>query len=154
MKLRSSAHLDKNGIRFEDLDTAEQFKLRCAEIGKEITLFQKRFRAAAAGKYRLLVVFERHDGKRGPPGAVYGFPHVHMLIHECDPLAPVRKRVLESKWRLGFSSFRLVPKDNPTDGSYVCKYIAEENLTRVRASQDYGLEPDTLSEPSLQKYSF
>lgn len=145
MKLRASRHLDKNGIRFEDLDTAEQFQLRCAEIGKELQLFQKRFRKAAGGKYRLLVVFEKHDGKRGPPGAVYGLPHVHMLVHECDPLAPVRKRTLEAQWRLGFSSWKLVDKETPSSGSYVCKYIAKENLSRVRASQFYGLTSETTS---------
>lgn len=153
MKLRAADNLGwkrkpkgaTTTLRFEDLTEGEQFQLRCTEIGKEIQLYQKRFRKAAGGKYRMLVVFEQHES---------GLPHAHMLVHECDALAPVRKKTLQEQWRLGFSSFKLVDKTNPSSGSYICKYIAKENLSRVRASQFYGLSQETLSEPSVEKYCF
>lgn len=94
-------------------------------IGKELTLYLKRLRKVAPVRY--LLVTEAHKS---------GLPHFHMLVHEYS--GSISKRVLEDRWRFGFSHWRLIPPGNEAAAGYVCKYLAKDARTRVRASEHYG----------------
>lgn len=143
--------LSKQGVDFEALPAEEQFLLRHKQIGKEITLFIKRIRKAGA-PFRYLVVCEVHDGG----GGADGLPHYHLLIHEKSIMSPMRKRMLQSQWRLGFSAFKLV--DDPSQATYLAKYLSKSLLARVRASQRYGItdevKPNTASSHSVSVEKF
>lgn len=108
------------------LTAPEQYHILAREMGIEVTKWLKRVRAESATSFRYLLVFEAHKD---------GFPHIHLLLHECSE--PVTKRLLERQWRYGFSHWRLVG-DDPRAAWYVCKYLAKDALTRVRASARYG----------------
>lgn len=118
LKLRAS------GEAFSSLDPADQYRMLSTELGKSVTKWLKLVRKTAS--FRYLLVFEAHKD---------GFPHMHILVHEQG--TPLRKADLEAKWRLGFSHWRLVGEDTRAS-VYVCKYLAKDALTRVRASQSYG----------------
>lgn len=113
------------GEYLSDLSDTERFAYLASHLGMQVTRFLKRVRKTIPG-LRYLLVFEKHKD---------GWPHVHLLLHES--LTPVRKAVLESQWRLGFSHWRLVDREAKA-ATYVCKYLAKDALTRVRASQNYG----------------
>lgn len=108
------------------LTAPEQFELLSSELGSEVTKWLKRVRDVAPGPLRYLLVMEAHKD---------GFPHAHILVHEVGE--PIAKRMLQAKWRFGFSHFKLVG-DDPGAATYVCKYLAKDALARVRASQHYG----------------
>lgn len=118
----------KSGRTFEELPTAEQFKLRHKLISREFTLMFKRLRKNNKGvRFKYLLVAEAHKS---------GLPHYHALFHEKRGSAPLRYRALKREWRMGFTSFKLASgSDNPT---YLCKYLAKDMLARVRASIRYG----------------
>lgn len=105
-----------------------QFKLLHAAISPELTRWLKRVRKESGAKLRYLLVAEAHKS---------GLPHYHILISESSETGTVRKRTLQSQWKLGFSQFKLVGE---TDGAarYVCKYLAKAAEARVRASLRYG----------------
>ena len=109
------------------LDHSEQYRLFADALGQEVTKWLKRIRGVASGPLRYLLVFEAHKD---------GFPHVHLLLHEQGE--PISKRTLEEQWRIGFSHWRLVNSGDPRSAWYVCKYLAKDALTRVRASGRYG----------------
>lgn len=128
LRLRAEkAHLRASRETISSLEPAEQFRLQANELGKEVTLWLKRVREASPGLLRYLLVTEHHKS---------GDPHCHLLLHEQGD--PVTKRVLESRWRLGHSHFRLVDQGDPRAAYYACKYLAKEALTRIRASSRYG----------------
>jgi len=106
----------------------ELFKARHAEISREITLYFKRLRKEGA-KLRYLLVAEQHKD---------GWPHYHCLIHEKD--TPITKRLLQSHWLIGFSSFKLVDLFDQKVAYYVTKYISKQALARIRASLKYGTD--------------
>ena len=152
---RARARESAQGVDFESLPESERFALWNRQIQVEITKWLKRLRMealrAAGAEYsgiqqpfRYLLVVERHAS---------GVPHYHALIHETRPDIPVRKRMLDQQWRMGFTHFRLVdeafPEDTWASGSYVapsgsrpahyvCKYLSKDALARVRASTAYG----------------
>lgn len=109
----------------EALDASERFAALSAQLGKEATRFMKRLRKQV-GPFRYLLVTEAHKS---------GDPHLHMLLHEFGQ--PIRKAAIESHWNVGFSQWKLVEQDRRA-AVYVCKYLAKDALTRVRASQRYG----------------
>lgn len=117
------------GDSWDTLDTSEQFRKIADEFRPELTNFLKRVRKNSGTSFRYLLVTEVHED---------GFPHFHMLLHEGEE--PVRKRVLDAGWRVGFSQFRLLPDADPRGARYACKYLSKSALTRVRASQRYGQE--------------
>lgn len=123
--LAERKHLRRGGESLSSLEPPERFKLLAASLGEEVTKFFKRLRKKHGG-LRYLLVTERHKS---------GDPHLHLLLHEAKQ--PVTKATLEEQWRLGFSHWRLVDRD-PGAATYVCKYLAKDALTRVRASQHYG----------------
>lgn len=124
--LAESRYLRAGREALSSLDDAEQFRIVCRQLGRELTLFLKRVREQC-GPFRYLVVVERHKS---------GDPHLHILLHEAS--AALLKAKLEAQWRIGFSHWRLVDGADPRSAYYVCKYLAKDALTRVRASQRYG----------------
>lgn len=104
-----------------------EFKFRClaSSTGREVTRMFKRLRKSGA-RFRYLLVVEAHKD---------GWPHFHLLVHEVAE--PIRKVLLDGAWPLGFAKWRLMG-DKPSEAYYVCKYLAKEALTRVRASNRYG----------------
>lgn len=142
--------LKGGGEDFDRLAPLEQFRRYADAAQRDITLWLKRVRKESGAKLRYLAVTEEH---------VSGDPHWHVLVHEPHALTPVRKSVLQSQWRLGFSRWKLC--DSGSAG-YACKYLAKTLLARVRASQRYGqtsldivketlrfLERETLTPPSV-----
>lgn len=107
------------------LSQPEAFRHLASELNREATKFLKRLRKKSKG-LRYILVTEAHKS---------GDPHLHLLLHEHEDAAT--KRQLEEQWRLGFSHWRLVDRDSSA-AVYVCKYLAKEAQTRVRASLHYG----------------
>lgn len=166
-QFRASLRLARDGIDFHKLPKAEQFAERVREISPEITKWLKRVRRQAAtnlrqkarGKVgctksagqrcichplksyhvgiRYILVVEEHTGG----GALHGLPHFHLLVHEIDEDAPIRKHVMEAKWSFGITHFRLIEDagdDRNKYANYVTKYLTKSILCRARASLKYG----------------
>lgn len=112
---------------FDRLDERHQFWCRHRELSKEITKFFKRIRKNSGAKLKYILVCERHAS---------GLPHYHCLLHELRGSQPLTKRVLQKGWRYGYSAAKLV--DDEGTARYICKYLAKDNLARVRASIAYG----------------
>ena len=86
-----------------------------------------------------MVCYEKHRS---------GFPHLHMLVHEYPGGGEVKKRQLDSQWKLGFSHWRLLPPEEMGKAArYVAKYITKDG-GRVRSSIKYG-KPYTSSGHSV-----
>lgn len=114
---------------FDDLAPPQKFAALVQVVGRELTRFVKRVRKNSRARIRYLLVAEAHQNGR---------PHFHMLIHELDKEAPVRKQVIKDAWRFGFSKSTLV--NDPRGAVYLCKYLSKDARTRVRASFKYGLQ--------------
>lgn len=130
---------------YYSLPIEERFARLVAVHSVEITRFIKRVRTNGATEFKYLIVSEMHKEK------LSGKPHFHILIHEKREDRPVRKAVLKAAWTKGFSKFSLV--DSAGGAVYVCKYMAKDALTRVRASFKYGtVNPFTFAcEPVSNK---
>lgn len=117
----------KRSTVFEHNSEIEQFRLRCAAGGSDITRYVKRIRKQSGAQIRYLWVAERHQS---------GLPHYHALIHEVNADQPLRKAVLKEQWPHGFSRFKLV--EGRGAAGYVCKYLSKDIAARVRSSIRYG----------------
>lgn len=109
------------------------------ELSKEFTLYLKRVRKAGY-KFRYMMVAEKHKD---------GFPHLHALVHEVSAAIP--KRALQERWKLGFTNCKLADK---FQARYLAKYLAKEQLARVRASVRYGqylYNSDTINPEGVKK---
>ena len=111
---------------FSSVSEERRFGYLVQAAGPLITKWLKRVRKETGSRIRYVVVAERHKS---------GLPHFHILVHECDMATPVRKAVLERQWFHGFSRWKLADK---WSARYVCKYLAKEAASRVRASFRYG----------------
>lgn len=120
----------KKGVDFDALSAMERFRLHDRAIQPELTKWLKRVRESG-GPFRYCMVLEAHKSN---------MPHYHAVLHEVTPLHPLRHAMLTDRWRLGFSTFKLVDEPEKA-GGYVAKYLAKSNLARVRASIDYGNPP-------------
>ncbi len=135
LRLRSVQRLSAAGVDYDTLCEGKQFAARCEPISKEITKWLKRIRKRSGAKIRYLVVTERHKS---------GLPHYHALIHESDPMLPIRYTHYAfrrgdheiTSWPYGYASAKLV--EDRQHATYVCKYLSKEAQTRVRASVAYG----------------
>lgn len=125
-----SQELRRSPVPWDDLAPQAQFCALVREHGHDLTNFVKRVRKNSGAPMRYLIVAEAHKT---------GLPHFHMLVHEADFMLPVRKAVLKAAWSQGFTKWTLV--NDPRAASYVCKYLAKDALTRVRASVRYGQGP-------------
>lgn len=123
--------LDAQGIDFDRLSGEEQFAERVRETGRECTRWLKRLRKGGQGydpaPFRYLLVAEAHKS---------GLPHWHALLHEIDPIRPVRHAAIKRAWWSGFSDVKLVL--DPKAATYATKYLSKDALARVRASVGYG----------------
>lgn len=131
--VRARASVTLKGVDFEGLRESEKFEERVKAIGRDLTLWVKRIRKNSGARIRILIVAERHKS---------GDPHFHALIHETEIDRPVRKSILRESWTLGYSAYKLV--DDPRSAAYVCKYLAKDASTRIRASFRYGSQPSYL----------
>lgn len=138
--LGASLRLAAQGVDFDDLSEAEQFRERHRQIGPELTKWLKRVRKNSGASLRYVLVAEPHTGKSGKgSGANLGLPHYHLLIHEGDESSPLRARHMRDAWTLGFSKVILVDQDaERRHAAYVAKYLSKSASARVRASQGYG----------------
>lgn len=134
---RARLHCRERGSSFDHLEPDERFRERHRQISVELTKFVKRVRKQSRASLRVLLVAEAHKS---------GLPHYHMLIHEAKQ--PVRERVLNGQWQLGFSQWRLVRDEKAA--SYICKYVAKSALARLRASKGYGSMPEKLALAGLE----
>jgi len=143
--LRSYQAEQRYGAGWSSLSHEERLSLVLAECGRDLRLFMVQLRADA----RRDAAAALGVAKRNAPSATgirqmsvvefhqSGVPHFHALIHERDPLLPVRKRLLVDAWRHGFTKFNLVDE---SDGAprYLSKYLSKDAVSRVRASPRYG----------------
>jgi len=119
---------------FAEASSRKKFERTSSEIGRELTLFFKRFRKNNPEcRIRYLAVTEIHDSEKTSP-EMRGRPHIHLLVHEF-PGQLVLKRALEAEWSLGFQNWKLADKGA---GWYLSKYVSKASEVRVRASLGYG----------------
>lgn len=130
--------LAERSVLFETLSPDEQWREIASASGREVQLWLKRLRKKVDPvRFRFLAVCEAHAD---------GYPHWHMLIHECshpitwDDLQYVAKRekgkaLPQQMWKYGFTHFKLIER---AAAPYICKYLSKSMLARVRASVDYG----------------
>lgn len=119
--------LDAQGISFESLTDEDQFRERCRPLAALATKWLKRVRKTSGARFRYLLVTEVHKS---------GLPHLHILVHESAPDAPVTERNLRETWPHGHSKFNLVREVGAA--LYLCKYLSKDARARVRASGRYG----------------
>lgn len=127
---KARARLAKQGVDFDRLDAAEQFRERHRAISPELTKYIKRVRKDCGAALRYMLVAEKHES---------GLPHYHMLMHEAPLGGTVSHRTLSTKYTLGFEKWRLADPTNPRSAAYLCKYLSKSLEARVRASQGYGV---------------
>ena len=114
-------------VDWDALDEGERFSEIHGHIVRDLQMWLKRVRSRSEARIRYLLVVEAHKS---------GLPHYHCLIHEH--VGTVTNRVLTASWPLGFTKFKLVPRDDPAQAFYVCKYLSKSALGRVLASARYG----------------
>lgn len=112
-----------------DPSPRELFAAHCRQIGLELTRYIKRLRKETRADIRYIAVFEAHKS---------GVPHIHMLLHEANPVRSVTKRQIQGQWTYGYSHCKLVPMEDPRAARYACKYLGKDVAARVRASRHYG----------------
>lgn len=123
----------QRNANWAEMTKEQRFAALVREASPELTRYLKRVRKRSGAPLRYLLVAEEHSQQ------LAGLPHFHILIHEMDADTPVRKSILKGEWKLGFSRWKLADQ---WSARYVCKYLAKEASTRVRASRDYGRGDD------------
>jgi hypothetical protein len=136
---RARRQATRRGVIWEEMTPAEQFAELHKQNGLHLQLWLKRVRKESRAPLRFLLVCEAHKS---------GLPHYHVLVHEQDAGAPVRKRTLVEQWKLGFTKFTLVT--DPKQAGYLCKYLSKDARARVRASKDYGRRPVVIAKRELE----
>lgn len=133
MRMRASVRLADRGTDLERLPDDDKSHEVAAEYRRELTLYFKRLRKQTKASIRYILVQEQHKS---------GLPHFHALIHEVNPLSPIRHADLTSQWKLGYTKFKLC--EGVKTAWYVAKYLAKAVDNRVRASLRYGFTDDAL----------
>lgn len=116
-------------LRHPDFNMASderRFGYLVQAAGPLVTKWLKRVRKESGARMRYMLVAERHKS---------GMPHFHIIVHEASIATPIRKDVLRRQWYHGFSRWKLATKGA---ARYLCKYLAKEAASRVRASCRYG----------------
>lgn len=125
--VRICQHLRQTGVSPDALSATEGFKLRADAAQRLFQLAMKRVRKAGKSQIKYLLVVESHKS---------GLPHLHALVHEYG--APLSKRQLQGEWPHGHSLVKLIDENQASSIRYVCKYLAKQAVSRVRASMHYG----------------
>ena len=133
MRMRASVRLAARGTDLERLPDDDKSHEVAAEYRRELTLYFKRLRKQTKASIRYILVQEQHKS---------GLPHFHALIHEVNPLSPIRHADLTAQWKLGYTKFKLC--EGVKTAWYVAKYLAKAVDNRVRASLRYGFTDDAL----------
>lgn len=127
----------KSQVIWEEMNQYQQFRAIEKQAWPHVRNFLKRVRKVlntkerkAGSPLRYLCVAEKHNGK------LAGLPHYHLLVHQANGLQTINYADLEDQWILGFSKVKLI--EGKTPASYVTKYLAKEQASRVRASLRYG----------------
>jgi len=130
-------------------------------FAKEVSDGLKRLRTL--GRFRFLLVFERHKKTQGAPK---GYPHCHAMIHEIDRL--LHSDFVAALARIGFIKAKLLTGDPKLAASYCSKYMSKQviqdtgdNLAvvhvaanpRVRASIGYGGQGPTVDQQPSNKFA-
>lgn len=110
-------------------DENEEFRARCAVLGRDVTLFFKKLRKNTRVPFRYVVVAEEHEDN------LRGLPHYHALIHETTDRM-ITWRELRNAWAY-IDEHKLVYSDGVA--GYATKYMTKSMRARVRASIGYGL---------------
>lgn len=134
---RARARQNRQGIDYDRLPIAEQFRLRVTAAAPLITLYLKRVRKESGALLRYLWVSEAHKS---------GHPHFHALIHEVSPDSVVTHACLTRQWPHGFTQVKLVREIDKA--TYLTKYLSKESASRVRSSLDYG-QPTSVIAPNM-----
>jgi len=127
--------------RYASLCKEEQAGHWMPTLGPVLQKYLKRIRRHSP--FRFIAAVEGHAD---------GTPHVHMIICEYkwealpslnrvqNAIRPIGERTIRKLWGAGFSEARLVKETDNQAPWYVCKYISKGTVSRVRASQSWGLE--------------
>lgn len=128
--------LDAQHCDLAGLTPRQQFAEVHKTTGPVVTEYIKSLRGSrkSALPFRFLLTVEPHKDWT---------PHYHMLVHEVTDLHPVRKAILDGRWKHGFSQWRLV-LDNKA-AFYAAKYLGKFSMARVQASKNYGEANQALS---------
>lgn len=124
---RARVRLAKGATDYDALSIHDQFVELEREGALEIQKWFKRIRKSHGSAIRYLCVAEAHKS---------GNPHWHLLLHEVDPLRPLRYDSIKGTWPLGFDAYKLL--GDAKSAGYVCKYLSKSMSARVRASLRYG----------------
>ena len=122
-------------VAWEDVNCESRFLALRAEFLAEVQKYWKRLRKEGAD-FRYFFVVERHKS---------GLPHGHFLLHEKGD--PIRKRLLQAKWTLGFSNVSIVGGRSKRAAAperaawYVAKYLAKSDCTGSRVVSSAGYRP-------------
>lgn len=128
------ARLDVCGIKIEELTPLERFREYARDTGPLVTRYLRRLRKGTKKDgidrtiFRYLLTVEPHKD---------WVPHYHLLVHESNPLMPVRKKALDHYWNQGFCQWRLIKDERAA--FYAAKYLGKYSMARVRASECYGV---------------
>jgi len=134
---RARERQNRQGIDYDKLPEAEQFRLRVTAASPLVTLYLKRVRKESGALLRYLWVSEKHKS---------GHPHFHALVHEVTPDSVVTHACLSGQWPHGFTKWKLV--QTLPAATYLTKYLAKESASRVRASLGYG-QPTSVIAPLM-----
>jgi len=127
MAMASKLVSERRNETLGELSPIDRTRILASVLAPEVTRWLKRVRKESGVPLRYLLVVEPHKD---------GFPHFHLLLHELGQ--PVGKRLLEAKWKWGFTKFKLIERGQTKEAAYVCKYLTKHEQTRVRASRAYG----------------
>jgi hypothetical protein len=128
-------YVDKDRT-FDQLSIDQQFQQQCGLLYREVQKYFKRIRKMNPSGFKYVVVFEKHTEK------LSGFPHVHFLLHERS--GAIKHRELSGQWSLGHTNFKLVEDEGAA--AYIVKYLVKDAASKIRASTDYGREPQITTE--------
>lgn len=130
-ELRAGVTARGRSVDFDGCAPEERFARYVGAIYPEIQLWLKRLRKRQQARFRYVIVAEKHTEQ------LSGYAHFHLLLFEQEGAGLLRKRVLESEWKLGHSHWRLVDRESGPDrmiAGYLAKYLSKELATRVWAS--------------------
>lgn len=113
-------------------------------------------------EFTYMMVAEPHDGPKTSDW-LRGRPHFHLALHEAEPgelihfdeagmfknpktgkleLRARNDSMVKLKWKFGHCSF--VAAENAKGAKYLCKYVADNAVWRIRASIGYSEVPEEV----------
>jgi len=129
-----------------DMQNPADFQYMAQLCLKDVTKMFKRMRKAGR-RFRYMQVVEQHKN---------GFPHVHMLLHECSIKTFSRRDLGSSHGKMSrfwphISNATLVRSEKQAPW-YVLGYLHKTPQTRMRASLGYGKPHKRLPPASVNEH--